>query len=281
MTVTIVGLGLIGGSAARDLARTGLASVQIGVESDPDHLRTARQLGLIDRELALAEAVTAADLIILAIPVDAILRILPDVLDRITDRQTVVDMGSTKQMIVDAVRNHPRRARFVAAHPMAGTEDTGPAASREHLFASRIAILCDTADSAPDALATAERLFTTGLGMRLIRMDAARHDLNAAYVSHLPHILSYALALTTLAQERDDPSLFSLAAGGFTSTARLAKSDPAMWEPILKQNRHNLLAALGAYQEHIATLTKAIADDDPARIRALITEANRIRAFMA
>ena len=123
MIIAIVGLGLIGGSAARDLARTGLAATRIGVESDPHHLSIALQLGLIDRALPLAEAVTAADLILLAVPVDAILRLLPEVLDRITDRQTVVDMGSTKQMIVDAVRSHPRRARFVAAHPMAGTED--------------------------------------------------------------------------------------------------------------------------------------------------------------
>jgi prephenate dehydrogenase len=281
MIIAIVGLGLIGGSAARDLARTGLAATRIGVESDPHHLSTALQLGLIDRALPLAEAVTAADLILLAVPVDAILSLLPEVLDRMTDRQTVVDMGSTKQMIVDAVRSHPRRARFVAAHPMAGTEDSGPAASRETLFAGRAAILCDTADSAPDALAAAERLFTAGLGMRLVYLDAACHDLNAAYVSHLPHVLSYALALATLDPESDAQVRFSLAAGGFTSTARLAKSGPAMWEPILRQNRTHLLDALDAFRTHLDALTRAIADGDSARIRALITEANRIRAFIA
>jgi prephenate dehydrogenase len=281
MIIAIVGLGLIGGSAARDLARTGLATVRIGVESDPRHLRTALDLGLIDRALPLAEAVTAADLVILAVPVDAILRLLPEVLDRITDRQAVVDMGSTKQMIVDAVRGHPRRARFVAAHPMAGIEDSGPAASREALFAGRAAILCDTADSASDALAAAERLFTAGLGMRLVCLDAACHDLHAAYVSHLPHVLAYALARTALDPECDAHIRFSLAAGGFTSTARLAKSGPAMWEPILRQNRTNLLDALAAFRAHLDALTRAIADGDSDRIRALITEANRIRAFIA
>jgi prephenate dehydrogenase len=281
MTIAIVGLGLIGGSVARDLARTGLATSRIGVESDPENLRTALELGLVDRALPLAEAVTAADLIILAVPVDAIFRILPGVLDRISDRQTVVDLGSTKQMIVDAVCGHPRRARFVAAHPMAGTEDSGPAASREALFAGRAAILCDTADSAPDALATADRLFTVGLGMRLLRLDAASHDLHAAYVSHLPHVLAYALALAALDPERDAQVRFSLAAGGFTSTARLAKSGPAMWDPILSQNRAHLLGAIAAFRAHLDAITRAIADGDSDRIRALITEANRIRAFIA
>ncbi|MBM4163308.1 MAG: prephenate dehydrogenase [Lentisphaerae bacterium] len=281
MIIAIVGLGLIGGSVARDLARTGLATSRLGVDSDPGNLRTALELGLVDRALPLAEAVTAADLIILAVPVDAIFRILPGVLDRISDRQTVVDLGSTKQLIVDAVRGHPRRARFVAAHPMAGTEDSGPAASRETLFAGRAAILCDTSDSAPDALATAERLFTVGLGMRLLCLDAACHDLHAAYVSHLPHVLAYALALAALNPEHDAQVRFSLAAGGFTSTARLAKSGPAMWYPILSQNRTHLLGAIAAFRAHLDAITHAITDGDSDRIRALITEANRIRAFIA
>jgi prephenate dehydrogenase len=190
-------------------------------------------------------------------------------------------MGSTKQMIVDAVRGHPRRARFVAAHPMAGTEESGPAASREGLFNGRAAILCDAADSAPDALAAAERLFSAGLGMRLVYLDATGHDRHAATVSHLPHVLAYALALTALAPAHDNAVRFSLAAGGFTSTARLAKSGPAMWEPILIQNRSQVLDALAAFRAHLDALTGAIADGDSDRIRALIAEANRIRAFIA
>ncbi len=280
MTVTIVGLGLIGGSAARDLARTGLASKLLGVEKDPGHARAAVQLDLVDHLLPLADAVVAADLILLAIPVDAILRILPEVLDLINDRQTVVDMGSTKQTIVNAVRNHPHRARFVAAHPMAGTENAGPAAARPSLFAERIAILCDAADSAPDALADAERLFTAGLGMRLIRMEAARHDLHAAYISHLSHAVSYALALATLDKERDEHTLFSLAGGGFASTVRLAKSGADMWEPIFRQNRDNVLDAINAYRKRLDAFYEAVAADDPDRIRALITEANRIRMIL-
>lgn len=280
MTVTIVGLGLIGGSAARDLTRTGLASAVIGVENDPAHLQAALRRGLIGRALPLDAAAAEADVILLAVPVNVILDILPGILDRVNDRQTVIDLGSTKQSIVDAVRGHPRRARFVAAHPMAGTENAGPEAALDRLFEGRLAILCDTADSAPDALATAERLFTVGLGMRLARMDAARHDLHAAYVSHLAHAVAYALALTTLDKERDERALFDLAAGGFTSTARLAKSGAAMWEPIFRQNRKNLLEALDAYRARLDALAHAIAEDDPDGIRALISEANRIRSIL-
>ena len=280
MTVAIVGLGLIGGSVARDLARSGLAETRIGVEADSAHRRDALHLGLVDRALPLEKAVAADDWIVLAVPVDAIVRLLPRILDAVTARQTVIDMGSTKQAVVAAVRDHPSRARFVAAHPMAGTEQSGPAAALEGLFAGRIAILCDTEASAPDAVAAAERLFTEGLGMRLVVMDAVRHDLHAAYISHLSHVISYALALTTLDKERDEEALFSLAGGGFASTVRLAKSDAAMWEPIFRQNRIPLLKAIKAYRQHLDALAGAIADDDPERIRALIREANRIRAIL-
>lgn len=280
MTVTIIGLGLIGGSIARDLERSGLAAARIGVEVDAGYRRAALQLGLVEQILPLAAAVSAADVIILAAPVDAIVRLLPEVLDHMTDRQTVIDMGSTKRAITAAVRNHPNRARFVAAHPMAGTENTGPAAAMAGLFAGRIAILCDTADSAPDAVVTAERLFTVGLGMRIVIMDASRHDLHAAYISHLSHVISYALALTTLDKERDEEALFSLAGGGFDSTVRLAKSDASMWAPIFHHNRDHLLRAIDAYRQRLDELADAIADDTPERVHALITEANRIRTIL-
>lgn len=280
ITVAIVGLGLIGGSVARDLAQCGLATTQIGVEDDSDHRRAALRLGLVDRIMTLAEAVAAADWIILAVPVDIIVGLLPRVLDLVTDRQVVVDMGSTKQAVVAAVKNHPNRRRFVAAHPMAGTEKSGPSAALEGLFSGRIAILCDTEQSAPDAVAAAEQLFTAGLDMHLVTMGAAQHDLHAAYVSHLSHVISYALALTTLDKERDEEALFSLAGGGFGSTVRLAKSDAAMWEPIFRQNRVHLLQAISAYRQHLDALTEAIADDDPGQIRSLIREANRIRTIL-
>ena len=280
MTVTIIGLGLIGGSIARDLAHAGLAATRIGVEIDEGYRRAALQLGLVDQMLPLAAAVDAADMIILAVPVDSIVRLLPEVLDRMTGRQTVIDMGSTKRAVTAAVRNHHNRARYVAAHPMAGTENAGPAAAMAGLFVGQIAILCDTDESAPDAVAAAERLFTTGLGMRIVTMDAGRHDLHAAYISHLSHVISYALALTTLDKERDEETLFSLAGGGFDSTVRLAKSEASMWAPIFQHNRDHLLQAITAYRKRLDELAEAIADDTPERVSALITEANRIRTIL-
>ncbi len=280
MHVTLIGLGLIGGSIARDLRRTGFASSITGVEADPLHARQALDLGLVDAVAPIEDAVRRAGLTILAVPVDSIVRLLPAVLDMIDGSRTVVDMGSTKKAVVDCVRSHPRRPRFVAAHPMAGTEDSGPGASVERLFSGKVAILCDTADSAADAVTTTEALLVRGLEMRLVRMDAARHDLHAAYVSHLSHVASYALALAALAKEQDEQAIFTMAGGGFASTARLARSSADMWEPIFRQNRVPVLEAIDAFRAQLDALRAAIAASDTPRIRALIADANRIRAIL-
>lgn len=278
MHVAIIGIGLIGGSVARDLRRTGFATRLTGVGSSPERAEIALRLGLVDRVTSLETAVREADLVILAIPVDRVVKILPQVLD-LADRQTITDMGSTKTSIVDAIRHHPRRARFVASHPMAGTENSGPAAAQDRLFEGKVAVLCDLADSAPDAVQTVESLYTT-LGMRIVRMDAATHDIHAAYVSHLSHVASYALALATLEKEKDDSAIFALAGGGFASTARLAKSAPDMWVPIFRQNRSAVLDAIDTYTQKLQTLRTAIDSGDDDRLRALITEANQIRRIL-
>ena len=271
---------IVGGSVARDLRRTGFATRLTGVGSTPERAAIALRLGLVDRVTTLETAVREADLTLLAIPVDRIVKTLPQVLDLMNDRQTVTDMGSTKTAIADAVRNHPRRNRFVASHPMAGTENSGPAAAQDHLFEGKVAVLCDLAASAPDAVQTVEALYTT-LGMRLVRMDAATHDLHAAYVSHLSHVVSYALALATLEKEKDGNAIFALAGGGFASAARLAKSAPDMWVPIFRQNRTAVLDAIDTYQQKLQSLRAAIDSGDEARIRALIAEANEIRRVLA
>ncbi|MEI8242637.1 MAG: prephenate dehydrogenase [bacterium] len=278
MHVAIIGIGLIGGSVARDLRRTGFATRLTGVGSTPARAEIALKLGLVDRVTTLETAVREADLVVLAIPVDRIVKLLPQVLD-LTDRQTVTDMGSTKQDIADAVRNHPRRSRYVASHPMAGTENAGPAAAQDRLFEGKVAVLCDLADSAPDALQTVESLYAM-LGMRLVRMNAATHDLHAAYVSHLSHVVSYALALATLEKEKDDNDIFALAGGGFASAARLAKSAPEMWVPIFRQNRAAILDAIDTYQQKLLALRAAIDAGDDSRMRDLIAEANRIRRIL-
>ena len=278
MHVAIIGIGLIGGSVARDLRRTGFATRLTGVGSTPARAEIALRLGLVDRVTALETAVREADLVVLAIPVDRIVKLLPQVMD-LVDRQTVTDMGSTKQAIVEAIRGHPRRNRFVASHPMAGTENSGTAAAQERLFEGKVAVLCDLEDSAPDAVQTVESLYTT-LGMRLVRMDAATHDLRAAYASHLSHVVSYALALATLEKEKDDNAVFALAGGGFASTARLAKSAPDMWVPIFRQNRAAVLDAIDMYQTKLQMLRSAIDAGDDNRLRALIEEANQIRRIL-
>jgi len=200
-------------------------------------------------------------------------------MDLVTDRQTVTDMGSTKKAIVESIARHPRRRRFVASHPMAGTENSGPAAALDRLFENKVAVLCDLEQSAPDAARTVEALYAA-LGMRLVRMDAATHDLHAAYVSHLSHVASYALALATLEKEKDDNAIFALAGGGFASTARLAKSAPDMWVPIFRQNRTALLDAIDAYQRQLQALRTAIDANDESAMRTLIEEANQIRRIL-
>jgi prephenate dehydrogenase len=278
MHVAIIGVGLIGGSVARDLRRTGFATRITGVGSTPERSKIAVNLGLVDRTAPLETAVREADLVILAIPVDRIVTLLPRVLD-LVDKQVVTDMGSTKQAIVDVIRNHPQRKRFVASHPMAGTENSGPAAAQEHLFEGKVAVLCDLADSAPDAVKTVESLYKT-LGMRLVYMDAVTHDLHAAYVSHLSHVVSYALALATLEKEQDEGAIFSLASGGFASTARLAKSGPDMWVPIFRHNRAAVLDAIKTFRQKLDALEAAIAANDTARLHALIKEANYISKIL-
>ena len=278
MHVAIIGIGRIGGSVARDLRRTGFATRLTGVGSTPARAEIALRLGLVDRVTTLETAVREAELVVLAIPVDRIVKLLPQVMD-LVERQTVTDMGSTKQAIIETIRHHPRRNRFVASHPMAGTENSGPAAALEHLFEGKVAVLCDLEASAPDAVQTVEALYTA-LGMRLVRMDAATHDLHAAYVSHLSHVVSYALALATLAKEKDDNAIFALAGGGLASTARLAKSAADIWVPIFHQNRAAVLDAIDTYQQKLQALRAAIDAGDETRIRALIEEANCIRRIL-
>lgn len=279
MHVAVIGLGLIGGSAALDLKRAGFADRVTGVGNRAETIAEAERLGLADRFTTLEEAVDQADLVIAAVPVDVAIRLLPKVLDRISEHQTVTDMCSTKRTLMDSVAEHPRRDRFVGSHPMAGTEHAGPRAALEGLFRGKVGILCDTEKSAPDAVARVEAMYAC-LGMNLVRMDAARHDLHTAYVSHLSHAVSYALALTVLDKERDESRIFNLAGGGFASTARLAKSGAPMWTPIFVHNADHVLEALDAYREHLTSLREAIARSDVRELNRLIGKANDIRRIL-
>ncbi|RYY67365.1 MAG: prephenate dehydrogenase [Chitinophagaceae bacterium] len=251
MTLAVIGLGLIGGSMALTLKEKGLAARVLGVEANPTHAAEALRLGLVEEIVPLEAAVAAADVLLLAVPVDALLTLLPRVLDRV-ERQVVFDAGSTKEAVLNAVAGHPRRGRFVAAHPMWGTEYSGPAAAVSNGFAGKAAVICDREVSDPDALAKVEGIHRA-LGMHLVYMNGRDHDVHVAYISHISHITSFALANTVLEKEREEGTIFELASGGFESTVRLAKSNPAMWVPIFRQNRENVLDVLN---EHISQLRK-------------------------
>lgn len=282
-TVGIIGLGLIGGSMAIDLKRRGFAGRILGVEQDPVHAAAALRLELIDELLSLEDCVRRSDVLVIAIPVGAAVPVLTQILDRFRDLgaadKIVLDTCSTKSRIVHAVQDHPCRRQYVATHPMAGTEYSGPWAAEPNLFDGRACIFANTEASDPAAVATAEALYDA-LHMRPIYMDADAHDVHAAYVSHISHITSFALALTVLEKEQDEKHIFDLASGGFSSTVRLAKSSADMWTPILTQNRDNVLHVIDTYLAKMQEFRAAIAAADAPRITDLIHEANRIKKIL-
>ena len=253
MTVTIIGVGLIGGSLAIALREKGIANYIIGVENNIKHAETALKLKLVDEIKSLDNAISDSELIILAIPVDAGEKVLPNVLDVIKN-QTVIDVGSTKERIINAVKNHPRRAQFVATHPMWGTEYSGPEAAVQNAFVNKAVVICNKNEIDDTAHELVFEMYKK-LGMHVIYMNATEHDLHAAYISHISHITSFALANTVLEKEKEEDTIFELASGGFESTVRLAKSNPEMWVPIFMQNKENILDVLN---EHISQLLSLI-----------------------
>jgi prephenate dehydrogenase len=278
-TVTIVGVGLISGSFSLALKDRGLVKKVIGVSRTESSAQKALELGLIDEALPLEEAVKQSDLIYVAIPVDATIGVMRQVMDLVTDKQIVADAGSTKHALCEALANHPMRSRFVATHPMWGTEYSGPESAVRDAFVGRACVICEKEKSDAKALAIIEQIYRD-LGMHLTYMDADSHDMHTAYVSHISHITSFALANTVLEKEKEEDTIFELAGGGFESTVRLAKSNPAMWVPIFKQNRENVLDVLN---EHISQLRKfkaCLEKENYAYLQELIENANKIRRIL-
>jgi prephenate dehydrogenase len=278
MIVTIIGTGLIGGSMALTLKEKGFATKVIGVDASEQHLTQALALGIIDEAHTLQDAVALSDLIIIATPINAAENLLPQILDN-TNKQVVMDVGSTKNNICKIVGAHPKRGRFVATHPMWGTEYSGPEAAIKNAFTDKATVICSKEASDPDAAALVELVYQT-LGMHLLYMDAAAHDVHVAYISHISHITSFALANTVLEKEREEDAIFELASGGFESTVRLAKSNPSMWVPILMQNKENVLDVLN---EHISQLRKfkaSLEKEDPDYLLELIEKANGIKRIL-
>jgi len=278
MIVTIIGTGLIGGSMALTLKEKGFATKVIGVDASEQHLAQALALGIIDQILPMQEAVALSDLIIIATPINAAENLLPQILD-IATKQVVMDVGSTKNNICKIVSTHPKRGRFVATHPMWGTEYSGPEAAVKNAFTDKATVICSKEASDPDAATLVEQVYQT-LGMHLLYMDAAAHDVHVAYISHISHITSFALANTVLEKEREEDAIFELASGGFESTVRLAKSNPSMWVPILMQNKENVLDVLN---EHISQLRKfktSLEKENPEYLLELIEKANGIKRIL-
>ena len=251
-TVTIVGVGLISGSFALALKDRQLVKNVIGVSRTEASAKKALELGIIDEILPLEEAVKRSDLIYVAIPVDVTLPMMKKIMDLVNDKQIVADAGSTKHFLCKSLQDHPMRKRFVATHPMWGTEYSGPESAVHDAFAGRACVICDRESSDAKAAETMEDLYKQ-FGMHIVYMESEAHDMHAAYVSHISHITSFALANTVLEKEREEDAIFELAGGGFESTVRLAKSNPAMWAPIFMQNRENVLDVLN---EHISQLRK-------------------------
>ena len=279
MTIGIIGLGLIGGSMAIDLRRNKFADHFLGCDNDNLNAMTAQRIGLVDEIVPYEELIKKSDLIILSVPVSAALRMLPDILDKITDDQYVTDVCSTKERLNDSVHYHPKRKNYVASHPMSGTEFSGPWAAIPNLFAGRAGIICNAEDSDIKAVELVRKMYDC-LNMRVIYMRAAHHDVHTAYVSHVSHVISFALALTVLDKEKNEKNIFDLASGGFASTARLAKSNADMWAPIFLQNKDNVLSVLDSYMEKLQSFKTALENQDEKQLRSLIEEANRIKRIL-
>lgn len=279
MKVAILGMGLIGGSAAIDLKKRGFASEIIGVGRSAANIAKALELGLADKMVSKEEAVREADVIILAVPVNILIDELKFVLDHMRPDAVVTDMGSTKGKMVEAVKDHPLRKRYVPSHPMAGTEFSGPTAAFSGLFDGKVSIICDKDQSDKDAVELIEKLYET-LGMKLLYMDATSHDLHAAYVSHVSHITSFVLGATVLEKEKSEKAILTMAGGGFESTVRLAKSSPEMWTQIFEQNSENIVEVLNTYIDKITTFRDKIQEGDFEYLKNFMIAANDIKRIL-
>ncbi len=277
-SICIIGTGLIGGSLAIQLHEKKISSRLIGVETNQLHAEAAIRLELVDEILEMDDAIAQSEVIILAIAVDAAVKLLPVLLNKITN-QIVIDVGSTKAELVEKVKQHEKRGRYVATHPMWGTEYSGPTAAVRGAFENKAVIICNAAESDTDALQWV-KYFYQKIGMHLIEMEAKAHDLHAAYISHISHITSFALANTVLEKEKEENAIFELASAGFESTVRLAKSSPDMWVPIFLQNKEHVLDVLN---EHIGQLEKfrdVIQNENRNELKNIISNANTIRRII-
>ena len=278
MKVYIVGIGLIGGSLAKDIKALYQEARIYGIDVNKEHLKEALSLDLID-EAADYEGLSDADLVIVSIPVDALTDELPKVLDSIGEDTLVIDAGSTKQLICKVVEDHPNRRNFLACHPIAGTEFSGPKAAIRGLYDGKTNIICEVEQTAFKLQERGLELFSR-LGMRIRYMNPVSHDKHIAYVSHLSHISSFMLGKTVIEKEKNERDIFDMAGSGFESTVRLAKSSPAMWTPIFEQNKDNVMEILEAYIENLQDFKDKLKNDDYKGIYNEMDNTNKIKEIL-
>jgi prephenate dehydrogenase len=278
MKVSFVGIGLMNGSLSLDLQRLYPDAVMQGISRKEATLSCALDLGLI-HETGDLDQLQDADWVFVSIPVAAIAALLPRILDAIGEQTLVVDFGSTKAAICEAVKLHPKRAQFLAAHPIAGTEHSGPDAAVPELYKGKTIMLCDTAHTRVALLDKAKKVFGQ-LGMNIREMDPVEHDKHIAYVSHLSHITSFMLGKTVLEKETNEQNIFDMAGSGFASTVRLAKSSPEMWMPIFAQNKHNVLESLTEYISNLNAFKDKLTADAHAELLAEMKEINKIKSIL-
>lgn len=279
MKVYVIGIGLIGGSMALDIQALNKEALIIGVDDNATHLEQAIQRGIIHQKSELS-AIEAADVVIVAVPVDVALELLPRILDLVSENTLVFEVGSTKSPICEAVANHPKRSHFLATHPIAGTEFSGPTAAIRNLFEGKTNIICEVEKTTFKLQEKGLKLFHD-LGMRIRYMEPKSHDKHIAYVSHLSHISAFMLGKTVIEKEKDEKDIFDMAGSGFESTVRLAKSSPATWTPIFKQNKKQVVKSLEEYIANLSHFKELVAAENFEAIFNEMESANRIKEILS
>lgn len=279
MKVGVVGLGLMGGSLALAMREKGLAETIFGTDQNENHAKYALETKMIDALLSLDEVSEKADLVILATDMDAIQNQLPYLLNKIEENVIVTDLGSTKSTLAKLVSNHPKRKNYVAAHPIAGTEFSGPLNAKADLYSDKMMILCDLPLSSKDASHKVSQFFSD-LRMNIVEMDAQEHDSNIAYVSHLSHIISFALGATVLEKEKMHDNILAMAGSGFASTVRLAKSSSKMWVPIIKQNKKPILSSVSDFLMELESIKKMIEKEEWETLKSYLNNSNKIKKIL-
>ena len=278
MKIGIIGIGLIGGSLAKDLKKAYDGVHITGLDASEAHLETAKKLGIIDA-IGDESSLKDAEIIFLTIPVDAAVIALPGLLDVVQDEALIIDAGSTKGLICSTVKSHPKRRNFLACHPIAGTEFSGPTAAIEGLFEGKTNIICEVEMTAFKLQEKALDIFQK-LGMRIRYMNPEAHDKHIAYMSHLSHISSFMLGKTVIEKEKNERDIFDMAGSGFESTVRLAKSSPAMWTPIFDQNKENVIETLEEYIQNLEAFKQKLKDDDLEGLYKDMQDTNKIKEIL-